>query len=128
MTLCQFPACSERDVTTDLQKSLLSPFLSFLPLSHSATEEFLSMLLVSVMIQPLPPKGQLFCLPGQGNRLGSQGVGVTSELLRTCTRHQVFPAAMIPSCIDSKTAVIWAYKQLGERASIEKAEAFDSSM
>lgn len=88
----------------------------------------MSTLLVSVMIQPLPPKGQLSCLPGQENRLGCQGVGVTSELLWTCTRRQLFPAGMIPSSIDSKTAVILAYKQLEEPASIEKAEAFDSSV
>lgn len=60
------------------------------------------------------PRDSCPAYPGQENRLGCQGVGVTSELLWTCTRHQLFPAGMIPSFVDSKTAVILAYKQLEE--------------
>lgn len=35
---------------------------------------------------------------------------------------------MIPFCINSEIAVILVYKQLGEYVSIDKAEAFDSSV
>lgn len=89
--LCQLPTCSERDVST---KSLLLPTLSFLPLSHSATEEFLPTLLVSVMIQTLPPKGQLSCFSG-GRRTDWTARVLGS--LASFSRHQLFPAGMIPS-------------------------------